>query len=103
MPVLKGMHMKRPTKMNQEQILLELKELKGWKETEGMLYREFELKDFSSAWAFMTRVAMMAEKMDHHPDWNNVYNKVSIKLSTHDAKGITALDFELARAINDII
>ncbi len=95
--------MKRPAKMSHEQVMHELTQLNGWIEKDGMLYREFVLKDFSTAWAFMTRIALIAEKMDHHPDWNNVYNRVTIQLFTHDANGITALDFGLARAINEII
>jgi 4a-hydroxytetrahydrobiopterin dehydratase len=62
--------------------------------------RSFRFQDFSHAFAFMTRVALAAESRDHHPDWRNVWNLVEIKLSTHDAGGITQRDAELARAIN---
>ncbi len=69
----------------------------------GKLIRVFEFKDFVSAWAFMTRVAFAAEKMDHHPDWSNSYNKVTISLSTHSAGGIvTEKDRKLAALIDDI-
>ena len=74
-----------------------------WKEENNKLQRSFEFKDFSEAFAFMARVALAAEKMDHHPDWSNVYNKVDIKLSTHDAGDIvTDKDRELADLIDKI-
>lgn len=66
----------------------------------GAIRRGFTFRNFSEAFAFMTRVALAAEKMDHHPDWSNVYGTVHIALSTHDAGGLTALDFELARRID---
>lgn len=59
--------------------------------------RSFRFADFNAAFAFMTRVAMQAEKIDHHPDWSNVYRNVEVSLSTHDAGGVTGLDIELAR------
>ncbi len=62
--------------------------------------RSFVFKNFSEAFAFMTRSAMAAEKLDHHPDWSNVYKTVDVKLNTHDAGGLTALDFELAKRMN---
>ncbi|TIR46475.1 MAG: 4a-hydroxytetrahydrobiopterin dehydratase, partial [Mesorhizobium sp.] len=62
--------------------------------------RSFTFSDFSEAFAFMTRVALVAEKIDHHPDWSNVYKTVNVTLNTHDAGGLTALDFELARTMN---
>ena len=65
--------------------------------------REFKFKTFSEAFAFMTRVALLAEAADHHPDWSNVYNRVSITLSTHDAGGLTARDFALARSIDALL
>ncbi|MCS6944920.1 MAG: 4a-hydroxytetrahydrobiopterin dehydratase [Sutterellaceae bacterium] len=64
------------------------------------IVREFQFLDFAQAFAFMTRVALEAEKRDHHPDWCNVYNRVTITLTTHDAGGLTARDFDLARAID---
>jgi len=66
----------------------------------GSIGRSFEFRNFSEAFAFMTRVALAAEKMDHHPDWSNVYRTVHITLNTHDAGGLTALDFELAGKID---
>lgn len=64
--------------------------------------RTFEFRNFSEAFGFMSRVALAAEKMDHHPDWSNVYRTVEIRLNTHDAGGLTALDFELAHKIDRI-
>lgn len=77
--------------------------LKGWKETEGRdaIQRSFKFADFNQAWGFMTRVAMAAEKADHHPEWSNVYNKVDIVLSTHDAGGLSEKDIALAKFIDE--
>ncbi|HSU28609.1 MAG TPA: 4a-hydroxytetrahydrobiopterin dehydratase [Chitinophagaceae bacterium] len=76
----------------------------GWKEADNKLYRKFEFKNFSEAFAFMTRVALEAEKMDHHPLWTNVWNTVEIWLSTHDAGNIvTDKDKKLAKRIDSIV
>lgn len=75
-----------------------------WKETDNKLYRKFEFKDFSEAFGFMTRVALEAEKMNHHPLWSNVYNIVEVWLSTHDAGNVvTEKDQKLAEKINKLI
>lgn len=75
-----------------------------WKEENRQLKRVFNFKDFSEAWAFMNRVALLAEKAGHHPDWQNVYNTVTICLSTHDAGGVvTNKDRELAAAIDQLV
>ena len=74
-------------------------ELPGWRLREGRLHRELVFADFAEAFGFMTRVALAAEKLDHPPDWQNVWNRVVIDLSTHDSGGITQRDLELARAI----
>ena len=75
----------------------------GWEERDGALHREFTFGDFSEAFAFMTRVALLAEKRNHHPDWSNSWNRVSISLSTHDAGGVvTEGDVALAEAINQL-
>ncbi|GAB3643287.1 4a-hydroxytetrahydrobiopterin dehydratase [Spirosoma arcticum] len=75
-----------------------------WTETDNQLTREFTFADFSEAFAFMTRVALIAEKMDHHPWWSNVYNQVTIKLSTHDSGNtVTTKDHKLAAAIDKIM
>jgi len=71
-------------------------------DADGFIFRSFEFKDFSTAFGFMTRVALLSEKLDHHPNWSNVYNKVEIKLKTHDANGVTSRDFKLARAISQL-
>jgi 4a-hydroxytetrahydrobiopterin dehydratase len=77
-----------------------LRSLPRWTVIEGKLHREFRFADFAEAFAFMTRVAALAEAANHHPDWSNAWNRVSIDLVTHDAGGITAKDVELARAID---
>ncbi len=75
-----------------------------WQETDNALYRKFEFRDFSEAFAFMTRVALAAEKMDHHPRWTNVYNTVEIWLNTHDAGNIvTERDRKLAKRIDQLL
>jgi 4a-hydroxytetrahydrobiopterin dehydratase len=75
-----------------------------WKEENNSLTRVFKFKDFSEAFAFMTRVALIAEKMNHHPNWSNVYNTVTISLSTHDAGNkVTDLDRKLAQAIDALL
>ncbi len=79
-----------------------LAELHGWSETKGRdaIARKFEFKDFNQAFAFMARSALLAAKMDHHPEWFNVYNKVEVTLSTHDSGGVTGNDVEMAQAMN---
>ncbi|MBE0663676.1 MAG: 4a-hydroxytetrahydrobiopterin dehydratase [Bacteroidales bacterium] len=75
-----------------------------WKEENDQLIRTFEFPDFISAFSFMTRVALIAEKLNHHPEWKNVYNKVEIRLSTHDAGNVvTEKDRELARKIDLVV
>lgn len=76
----------------------------GWSEVSGRdaIQRTFTFKDFNEAFGFMTRAGLVAEKMDHHPEWTNVYKTVEVVLSTHDAGGLTALDIKLARAMNEI-
>ena len=69
-------------------------------EARDAIERTFRFKDFSEAWAFMSRVALLAEQHGHHPEWSNVYNKVTILLTTHDAKGLSDRDLRLARAID---
>lgn len=74
----------------------------AWKFKGKFIHRDFLFKDFTEAFSFMTAVALIAEKSGHHPDWKNVYNKVTIALNTHDADGITTKDFDLAKAIDGI-
>lgn len=94
--------MPRPAKMTSEQIAEALNGLEGWSLSEGKLHRTFQFADFNTAWGFMSRVALVAEKMDHHPEWFNVYGVVRVDLSTHDAGGVTELDAALARRMNEI-
>ena len=76
----------------------------GWSHTKDMLNRDFAFADFSAAFGFMTRVAMLAEQANHHPNWSNVYNNVSISLSSHDAGNlVTDKDIELAEQINGLL
>jgi len=74
--------------------------LRSWSFEKGLIQREFEFRDFTEAFSFMTAVALLAERADHHPEWSNVYNKVSIALCTHSAGGITQKDFYLAAEID---
>ena len=92
--------MTRPTRLSDAEIKTRLASLPGWSLADGKLRREFRFADFSEAFGFMARAALAAEKMDHHPDWSNVWNRVTVELSTHDAGGLTALDFELAAAMD---
>jgi 4a-hydroxytetrahydrobiopterin dehydratase len=91
-------------RLSGEARLAALAELAGWSETSGReaIARTFIFRDFNEAFGFMTRAALVAEKMDHHPEWRNVYKTVEVVLSTHDAGGVTALDIELAKAMNAI-
>lgn len=80
-----------------------MKKLKEWKKTRGRdsIEKEFIFSDFQAAFSWMTRIALFAEKMDHHPEWFNVYNKVIVTLSTHDVSGISILDIKLANIMNN--
>jgi 4a-hydroxytetrahydrobiopterin dehydratase len=81
-----------------------LQGLQGWTDTPGReaIARTFVFRDFNEAFGFMTRAALVAEKSDHHPEWRNVYKTVEVVLATHDAGGVTALDIDLAKAMNGI-
>lgn len=87
-------------KMTLPEIEAELKNLDGWELKNEKLHRELKFKDFVQAWGFMTQVAILAQQMDHHPEWFNVYSRVTIDLSTHEADGISQRDFELAQKID---
>ena len=89
-------------KLTDKEIKSEVTKMPGWKIVNGKLSKSFEFKDFIEAFSFMTRVAMHAEKMNHHPEWFNVYNKVNIDLVTHDLNGISNYDMKLANTINKI-
>ena len=87
-------------KMTEKEVTAEISQLSDWKVVEAKLHREFKFPNFVEAFAFMTKVAIVAEKMDHHPELFNVYNRVVIYLATHDVDGISTLDIELAKKIN---
>ncbi len=89
-------------KLSSEQISEQLKNLPGWSVKEEKLHKDFEFDDFNQAFGFMTRAAMHIEKMNHHPEWFNVYNKLTVDLMTHDAGGITENDIELAKILNSL-
>ena len=90
-------------KLSPEVIEKELKNLAGWSVDNGKLHKEFQFDDFNQAFGFMTRAAMHIEKMNHHPEWFNVYNKLTVELMTHDAGGITLNDINLAKILNSIV
>jgi 4a-hydroxytetrahydrobiopterin dehydratase len=85
-----------------ERIREELSKLNGWNIKDGKLVKSFKFANFVKAFGFMTQVAIEAEKMNHHPDWRNVYNNVEVNLVTHDASAITTQDFKLAKIIDTI-
>jgi len=82
-----------------------LKQLQGWSKAEGRdaIQREFTFKSFNEAFGFMSRIALKAEKMNHHPEWSNVYNKVSITLTSHDVNGVSERDVTLAQFIQKLV
>ena len=88
------------TKLNDAEISVQLEEISGWTVENEKLHREFQFNSFVEAFGFMASVALIAESMNHHPEWFNVYNRVTVDLATHDAGGISALDFELAKKID---
>ncbi len=89
-------------KLSQTDIDEELKSLPGWSVVNEKLHKEFQFDSFNQAFGFMTRAAMEIEKMNHHPEWFNVYNKITIELTTHDAGGITQNDVNLAKILNSL-
>ena len=90
-------------RLSQAEIEQELKNLQGWKIVNEKLHKEFQFESFNQAFGFMTRAAMEIEKMNHHPEWFNVYNKITIELTTHDAGGITKNDVNLAKILNSLV
>lgn len=98
------MAQKDPQKLSPEARKAALARLSGWAEVAGRdaIARKFTFGDFNEAFGFMTRVALVAEKMNHHPEWSNVYKTVEVTLSTHDAGGVTELDVQLAEAMEMI-
>ncbi len=91
------------TPLSPSEIAERLAALPGWACSDGALRRELLFSDFSEAFAFMTRVALAAEKLDHHPEWTNVWSRVSVALRTHDADGVTELDFRLAEVMQRLM
>lgn len=89
-------------RLNDHEIQTALASLPGWSLAGGKLRREYRFPDFTHAFAFMAAAATVIEKLNHHPEWSNVYNRVSIGLTTHDAGGVTAKDIELARALEPL-
>lgn len=90
-------------KLSDRTIEERLDKLEGWEYVNGAIEAKFQFKDFREAFATMTRIAFECETQKHHPDWSNVYNKLHIRLNTHDAGGVTEKDFRLAHAIWEII
>ena len=89
-------------KLTDEEIAARLRDIPGWDVVNGKLHREFRFKDFVAAFGFMSSLALVAERKNHHPEWFNVYGRVVIDLNTHDIGGISDLDFELAAAANGL-
>jgi 4a-hydroxytetrahydrobiopterin dehydratase len=92
-----------PTKLTDDEIAQGLKRADGWTADGRGLFREFVFTDFVDAFAFMTKVALLAERADHHPEWSNVYKRVTIHLSTHEVGGVSDRDFKLATEINALL
>ncbi|ELR98765.1 pterin-4a-carbinolamine dehydratase [Gloeocapsa sp. PCC 73106] len=88
--------------LSQEELNQALQELKGWSIENNKLHNRFQFQSFVEAFGFMTSLALVAEAMGHHPEWFNVYNRVTIDLTTHDAGGITKLDVDLAKKANEL-
>jgi 4a-hydroxytetrahydrobiopterin dehydratase len=103
LPLLMGCHMVEKLTGNARKAALA--KLEGWSEVQGRdaITRTFTFKDFNEAFGFMTRAALVAEKLDHHPEWFNVYDKVEVTLATHDAGGVTERDVALAEAMNRLV
>ena len=90
-------------RLSETEITEELKKLEGWDIIDNKLHKEFQFDSFNQAFGFMTRAAMEIEKMNHHPEWFNVYNRITVDLTTHDAGGITNNDINLARILNSLV
>lgn len=90
------------TKLSEKEIQEHLKDLKGWELKNGKLYYEFLFKDFTTAFAFMAGAATVAERLNHHPEWFNVYNRVRVELFSHDLQALSEKDFQLATAMQQL-
>lgn len=89
-------------KLNEHELTAALQQLDGWSIQNQKLHRDYKFADFAHAFGFMATAALLIEKMNHHPEWSNVYNRVSIDLTTHDAGGVTGKDLELARLLEPV-
>lgn len=89
-------------KFSNEEIMSELENLDGWEKVDGRdaIYKSFKFKTFKQAWGFMSQCALLAEQMNHHPEWFNVYNTVNVTLATHDVDGVSSLDVKMADRMN---
>ena len=96
------MSMPRPVKLSKTEVAIALSNLPKWKLKVGKLHREYKFVDFVAAFGFMAGTALIAQGMDHHPEWFNVWNTVRIDLATHDAGGVTALDVKLAHSMEEL-
>ena len=90
-------------RLSESSIEEKLKNLPGWSVKNDKLYKDFQFNDFNQAFGFMTRAAMEIEKMNHHPEWFNVYNRITVDLTTHEAGGITNNDVNLAKILNSLL
>ena len=90
-------------RLSESDIDEELKKLSGWNVKDNKLHKEFQFDNFNQAFGFMTRAAMEIEKMNHHPEWFNVYNRITVDLTTHEAGGITNNDVNLAKILNSLL
>lgn len=95
--------MKNMNRLSQVEVDEELEKLHGWSIINEKLHKEFSFDSFNQAFGFMTRAAMEIEKMNHHPEWFNVYNRITIELTTHDVGGITKNDVNLAKILNSLV
>lgn len=91
------------SKLSENQITEQMKNLDGWEYSDNAIHTTIEFQDFKDCFSVMTRIAFEAENLNHHPDWSNVYNKLSITLSTHEAGGLTEKDFSLAQIIDELV
>jgi len=94
--------MARQELLTEAELAEALQQLDGWQILQGKLHREFHFSDFSSAFGFMAASATVAEKLDHHPEWSNIYSTVVVDLTTHDAGGLTQLDIQLASRMSEL-
>ncbi len=94
--------MSSPVKLTEAEIQSKLNQLAGWSVEDGKLHKQFQFDSFVSAFGWMTSAALVAETMGHHPEWTNVYNRVHVNLVSHDAGGITEMDFNLAKQMDGL-